>query len=695
MADLAGRSIEQLLDHEWIVSNGLGGFASSTVACLNTRKYHGLLVAAMSPPVRRMVLLSRLEETLHFGSRSFLLACNEYPGTFHPHGHHHLVAFRHDPHPRWAYQGDGWTIEKELQLLRGQNTVLISYTLLGTAQPVDLDLLPLLAMRGVHELSYQWNGALTVERSRAGRRVPPTRRSPEIFFAHDGDFVALRQWNLNTIYRREQQRGYSGLEDLWMPGVVRCTLSPGRTVHFACSADPIDLARVVGEADRQSSAIAAAAQKTDESLRSLSRAAESFVIDVPRGASVAVDAENCDAAVTAVIHAYPWSAPSTRAALAGIAGLFLVPGKLAQARALLLSLAGQLKGGLIPSDWPEDASPPLYRAADASLWFVRAVDRYLCYAGDDQTTFDKLLGAVEQIIESHRRGTAGLGIAADADGLLCTHEPGVATTWMDGRAGDWVITPRAGKPVELNALWYNAVCVADGLQRRRAERGAAAGGNATEYSALAASIKAAFNKRFWNESAGCCYDVIDPPDAAVRPNQLLAVSLPHAVLDSAARQAQVIETVLARLLTPLGVRTLSPDDPNYLGRYEGNVVSRERAYHQGSAFPWLLGPLISAHVRLHGRSAEARRQAAEWIAPCLAHLREYGQIPELFDGDAPHRAGGAIASALAAAELLRCQAEDILDRRPTPPVRKVADIIYVPKPIQPRAAATATRMRLS
>src|SRR5258706_2163757 len=260
--DLSVLSFETQLEREWLTTNGVGGFAASTIPGVNTRKYHGLLVAAMTPPVRQMVLLSRVEEFVHREGRSYPLSSSEYPGVIHPRGHEALRAFNPIPFPRWAYQGNGWTIEKQLRLLPGENTVCLSYTLLAADKSVEIELKPLFALRCVHDLMYQWNGRLLVESNGKGQayghhRIPPTSRTPEAFFAHDGKFHATPYWDLNTIYRREQERGYPGLEDVWMPGSVRWTLSPGQTVHFVCSTDPIDLNRVIpgGERDEAPSSL--------------------------------------------------------------------------------------------------------------------------------------------------------------------------------------------------------------------------------------------------------------------------------------------------------------------------------------------------------------------------------------------------------------------------------------------------------
>jgi predicted glycogen debranching enzyme len=656
---------DSLIGREWLSVNKIGGFACSTVPGLNTRKYHGLLIAAMTPPVRRMVLLSHVEEVVTCQGWNFPLACNEYPGTIFPRGDQSLRAFNPDPFPRWAYQGQGWTIEKSLRLLAGENTVVLSYTLLGGDQTVDLELRPLLALRGIHELMYQWNGKLTVEEKSPGHHhVPATSRTPEVFFAHDGAFEFDSNWYLNTIYRREQERGYGGLEDLWNPGAVHWSLRPGQTVHFVCSADPIGLDRILAKANEQWDEAALVSKSQEEPMDSLLRAADQFVLSVPR------DPGAPDLAQTDFVAAqYPWAPPSPRHALIAFAGLFLVPGKFSAGRGLLLSLLDRFADGLLPSSLSETGGDAVYQGADVSLWFVNAVHQYLRYSGDEETIRGPLLDAVLRVVTSYRLGTK-LGIRTDAQGLLQSHQPGAPTSWMDAQASDWVVTPRSGRPVELNALWYNAVRIAADL----AERFGAAE-KAEDLSELAASIKAAFNNRFWNDRNKCCYDVIDDHgyDSAVRPNQLLAVSLPYPVL-SADRFEPVLDRVRSELLTPFGLRTLSPADPAYQGHYGGNIINRDRAYHNGSAFPWLLGQFVTAYLVVHGRGEGARSEAKAILQPCVNYLLKdgLGQLCELFDGDKPYRPGGALASAASVAEVLRAYAQDVLDQQPAAAVKTMS-----------------------
>lgn len=645
--------LEHLLTREWLCTNGVGGYASSTVIGLNTRKYHGLLVASMSAPVRRMVILSRVEEQVIVGNRVVPLSSSEYPGVIHPAGHERLRCFSNEPFPRWAYQGDGWTIQKELHLLRGGNTVVLTYTLLCGDCKVDLQIRPLMALRGMHELMFQWNARLdAVEDEKDARllRIPATARTPEAFIAHDGAFEKFGDWYLSTIYRRERERGYSGLEDLWTPGVLRWTLTPGRSVHVVCSTEPIDLDQCIAQSQTDAADAPEAVPapivigtEHDHALATLFRAAEQFV------------------AGSDLLSGFHWPAPAVRDQLIAMPGLLLVTKRFAQARHILLKLTNWIQRGLLPSRWPEDGTAAPYDGADISLWYIHAIYHYLRYSGDEQTVQQSLLEPMVRIIRSYEAGT-DLGISLDADSLLLTHSPGKPTTWMDAKVGDWVITPRQGRPVELNALWYSALRIAAELCERF-DRSTWA----KDFQTRAATVQHGFNHRFWNAAADCCFDVVTNhgADASVRPNQIFAISLPYPVLATDCF-LPVIDDIRQMLLTPFGLRTLAPNDPSYQGRYRGDVVSRDRAYHQGSVYPWLLGAYVSAVVKAMGRTREVRRHALDVLQPCLDWMRDQGmgQMRELFDGNPPHEPGGCIASAIAVGELLRCYVEDVLDQRP-------------------------------
>ncbi|HTW93925.1 MAG TPA: amylo-alpha-1,6-glucosidase [Tepidisphaeraceae bacterium] len=641
--DIGAAGFDGLIGREWLLANGLGGYASSTLCGLNTRKYHGLLVAALLPPVRRMVLLSHLEETVVTDTAAIELGCNEYPGAIYPDGYKHLVAFNPAPFPRWAYQASGFTLEKSVQLIPGQNTVCVSYTLLAGDKSVQLELRPQFALRPMHDLMYQFNGIPQPREENSQIHIPATSRTPEVFLAHNGNYESQPNWYLNTIYRHEQERGYAGLEDLWSPGIFRRALLPGQTMRFICSTDPIDIDRVETEI---ASTCDAPAGTAPGDMDDLLHAAGQFI----------VQKKSPDRSSTAIITHYPWSTPSLRGWMISLPGLLLVPGRFGEAKSLLESAASMMEDGVIPTELSEDAASPIFQGADVSLWFAYALQRYFACTSDDGTA-RALLPAVDAIIRNYSHGTR-LGITMDADGLIASRVPAMATTWMDAKVGDWVITPRQGRPVELNALWYNALCFAADLFAHFGQNT-----RATELLSLAEKVRQSFNRRFWNAAEQCLFDVVDDrgADPAIRPNQIFSISLPHPVLDPL-RWPAVINIVMNHLVTPFGLRTLSPRDPAYQGRYAGNIVNRDRAYHQGSAYPWLIGPLVTALIKSRGRTESTLQLARSLIEAPLARLRGegLGLICELFDGDAPHHPGGAIACAPATGELLRCLAEDIL-----------------------------------
>lgn len=659
--DLAGVELPELIEHEWLVSNGLGGYASGTVCGLNTRKYHGLLVAAMSPPVRRMVLLSRIEETLFVRGKLHALSCAEYPGTINPCGYSLLQKFSADPHPRWAWQGDGWTLTRWLRLMPGRNAVVLSYCLLGCEQSAELLIRPMLALRSIHELSYQWNGKLSASRMGKKRmwRVSATCRTPEVFMSADTDFDAQPMWYLSHIYRREIERGYPGLEDLWTPGQFAWTLRPGQFVHFVCATDPISVPEALAEIEtREPFARRASIDPVERSAEVLRRSLSVFL---PSPA-----ARGPDAAVP--VTSLPWAPPRVREALMAYRGLFLATDRVESGRAFLRWCAEHIEDGLIPTSLDETGGRASYDAADTSLWFVQACYEHLQLRPDDEPFVrDVLYPAVVRIIEQYSAGTT-LGIRVDPDGLLRSAAPGMPTSWMNAKIGDWVVTPRQGKPIELQALWYNATRIAAEWCARFGDPVRAA-----VLDAAALQTRDTFNARFWHASVGCCFDVLTDhgADPSVRPNQLLAITLAFPVLDRS-RWEPVIDTVGARLLVSGAVRTLVREDPGYRGTYGGDICHRDRALHQGVAHPWLVVELARAAVRSADRAPAALRHVLEWIEPIVHRIDGEGLnlLAEVRDAEPPHRWGGAIAAALAPAMALALLRYDLhpAPALPVPPI---------------------------
>jgi predicted glycogen debranching enzyme len=672
-------SFEDQIGREWLAVNHLGGYASSTLCCLNTRKYHGLLVAATKAPVGRTVVLSRVEEFVQAENTIEALAANEYPGTIHPEGFRYLAAFSGEPYPRWAYRSKLWTIEKSLQLLQDRNAVLISYSVLTAAGPVELEVRPLMALRPIHALGYQHDRVFKLTPTSATHTPPDSpgqsftvsssTGGPDVHFAHDGTAHGSAYWYLNQLYRREEQRGYACLEDLWSPCVLKWTLTPGQTVHLVCSLDPLSVAEARGIVTRQASLHDRHRLTTDPNLQLLTRAAGKFL-------ARAAPAADANTPLQRVHSDFPWGAPSIRSALLGLTGLTLVPGFVDECEGFLRYCASEMQAGQIPSDLDEFTARPLFRGVDTSLLFIHAAHDYLRYtsptAGAGPHPAESFwLDLFEKILASYDRPLSDLAsgesqVAVDGDGLLVARAKGDANTWMDAKINDWVVTPRAGRPVGLNALWYSALTLT-AARLRKLGRSVAAG----RWESIAHRVKASFPQRFWNAATETCFDVVDDAwvDDALRPDQLFAISLPYPVLDDD-RAAKLLKSVRTHLLTPYGLRTLAPSHSAYMGRYEGNVLARDRAAYNGCVHPFLLAYFIRATIRLAARtpdaSATAKVEARELLDPLLKFARNPGQglLPELFSGDTPHHPGGAIASARSVGALLQTYAEDILGQRP-------------------------------
>jgi predicted glycogen debranching enzyme len=634
---------------EWLETNGLGGFASSTIAGVNTRRYHGLLVAATAPPVGRLVLLSKLEETLIIDSRRFDLSANQYAGAVHPRGYESLVEFRLDPFPTFTYKVAGIRLEKSVLMIHGENTTLIEYRVqkLGGEWPRELrlEVRPLIAFRDYHSTTHE-NNALNPHVSiQSGlASVTPYEGLPTLHLAHNGEaFEPTGCWYRNFEYPEEQARGLDFREDLYSPGAFYFDLLRRPQPCIIASTEPHDIRRAAD--DRQSEIdrrvqLTSIVASDNQLVRSLVVAADQFI--VARGRE------------KTVIAGYHWFSDWGRDTMIALPGLTLTTGHFDVARSILLEFARHVDRGMLPNRFPDAGEQPEYNTVDATLWYFEAVRALLERTGDYDFIKANLYSVLADIIDWHERGTR-YGIRVDADGLLLAGEAGVQLTWMDAKIGEWVVTPRTGKAVEIQALWYNALCVMKQLAR-------AFGDAARErhYHKSATRAKASFNQLFWNEEAGCLYDVVDGEmrDATMRPNQILAVSLPHSML-SRERARQVVDVVRRELLTPVGLRSLSPRDPQYRARYEGDSFSRDSAYHQGTVWAWLIGPFISAYLKVNEQGEASRQQAAEWLTAFASHLNEagVGQVSEIFDGNAPHGPRGCVAQAWSVATLLQAAEE--------------------------------------
>jgi predicted glycogen debranching enzyme len=640
------RDLNTALQREWLETNGLGGFASSTIVCANTRRYHGLLTAALRPPVGRTVLLSKLEETVLLDGQRFELSVNLYPGAINPTGQLYLKNFRLDPFPVFTFEIAGVEIEKRIFMPHGENTTVIEYELLGLGS-CTLELRPLIAFRDYHSVAHA-NPALNREYSETPGliSIAPYRDLPRLYFAHNAGLVTRNgEWYYNFDYPRERERGLEAREDLFQPFLMQFELRPGGRATVIASTFPRRAAdaesllrdeRVRRETERT------AAPDSDPLVAELTAAAHQFL--VRRGGDLHT-----------VIAGYHWFSDWGRDTMIALPGLTLVTGRFDIARDILLAFSRAVDQGMLPNRFPDAGETPEYNSVDASLWYFEAIRKFVEYTSDFHFVREDLYGAMKRILECYTAGTR-YGIHCDTDGLILAGDPGTQLTWMDAKVGDFVATPRPGKPVEIQALWYNALRFTETLANRFGDPGAA-----KRLGDLAAQAAHSFNELFWNESVGCFYDVVDGEtrDASIRPNQLIALSLGFTMVDPG-RARRALAVVERELLTPFGLRTLSPADPKYKPQCAGTPLERDSAYHQGTVWPWLLGPFITASVRLNGDAA--RDKAQVWLAAFPEHLRDagLGSISEIFDGDAPHEPRGCIAQAWSVAEILRVLVEERL-----------------------------------
>ena len=646
---------------EWLETNGLGGFASSSILGMNTRRYHGLLIAATRPPVGRIVMLSKFEEAVTVGGKRYQISSNRYPGALYPEGHRYLREFRLDPCPTFVFDLDGVVLEKSVFMPHGENTTVISYRAGGEA---DLELRPLIAFRDYHSTTHRNAGLDSRFEEEPGLiALQPYHDLPALYLAHDAATVSEGVgWFYNFEYDRERERGLDFQEDLFNPVTLRFQLNTGRDATVISSTQRhavIDAEHMRRREMARRAAIVAAAPKHHPLDQRLALAADQFLVQ--RG-----DLET-------VIAGYPWFSDWGRDTMIALPGLTLTTGRFAAARGTLQAFANAMDRGMLPNRFPDAGEQPEYNTVDATLWFFEAIRAYADATGDVNFVRTHLYSAMKQAIDWHLGGTR-YGIHVDTDGLLACGEPGVQLTWMDAKVGDWVVTPRIGKPVEIQALWYNALRIMQSF---------ADGEYARTVGEIAHRARASFREQFWNPHAGCLYDVVNGNalDASIRPNQIFALSLPHRMLDEE-RERCVLDVVERELLAPAGLRTLAPTDPQYRARYEGGVVSRDSAYHQGTVWPWLMGPFLTAYTRLNGSL-----KAKDWLATVEGML-EYsclGQIFEVADGDEPHHPGGCFAQAWSVGEILRVSA--LVRPRPL-----AVNPVHAPAPRNQRQRAAKKRV---
>jgi len=644
--------------HEWLVTNGLGGFACGTVAGANTRRYHGFLVASLNPPVERTLLVAKVELSVQYLGVQTDLSANEFAGgAISGQGFIHLESFTvEDGIPIFRYALADALLETRIFMAPGQNTSYLQVELLRATGPLRATFKPLVTYRDYHSQN-RGPKDFQLEADAAQVKVLAfTGARPYRLIISQGRYTAAPEWYWNFWHRTEAERGLDALEDLLTPGSFAADLTPGQPVYLSATAEAAtpapgaDVLAALAAASRR--LIAPLPKRTPEWIRTLAQASDQFIVRrgraaVSAAAGVAQHAATPGAAAFSIIAGYPWFTDWGRDTMISLPGLATSLGRYELSASILRTYARFVDRGMLPNCFPDGGAAPQFNTADATLWMFQALDHYLG-ANRDADLVRELFPILMSVIHSHAAGTR-FGIAVDpVDGLLRAGEPGTQLTWMDAKHGDLVFTPRIGKPVEINALWLNALHVAARLASRLR--------NAAEQrfcQSLLSGASASFS-RFWNAESGCLYDVIDGPggtrDARIRPNQILAVSLPYCVLDLAQMRA-VVDCCARELLTSHGLRTLSPRDPGYIGRYGGDPGQRDAAYHMGTAWAWLLGPFARAHYRVYGDA----RLSQSFLAPIAQHLSSacVGTVSEVFDGDAPHSAGGCFAQAWSVAEILR------------------------------------------
>ena len=683
--------LSKAAEKEWLETNGIGGYASSTIIGANTRRYHGLLMAATRPPLGRTLLLSKLEEFLCINGEEFPLSENIYPNAIYPEGHKNLSQFSLNPFPTFDYSMNGIHIKKIVFMVHGENTTVILYKIkCDGKQPFALTVKVrvLVAFRDYHWLTHENPAFKTAYQSLAnnGIRLQPYDTLPPLYLFHNaGAMDNTSFWYKNMEYTKEIERGLESHEDHFSPFALHFELNLDKDFYIAASTKEYEeintLELFSKELKRRQREAGSLKLGTNNSMLVQACSLNQNVLvqstrsNQQKGGGVLEAGGDkllrlCNSLLSvsdsfivkresdkkSIIAGYHWFGDWGRDTMISLPGLTLVQGRFEDAREILLSFAQYVSKGMIPNRFPDYGETPEYNTVDASLWYIQAVYQYLLFAKDLNTIRKDLFGVLKEIVAHYMKGTR-YNIHMDSDGLIYAGVAGVQLTWMDAKVGDWVVTPRMGKAVEINALWYNALKIMAFLAREMDLNN-----ESKDYNNLAQKVSKSFNEVFWFDEGQYLYDYIDGEtrSKAIRPNQVFAVSLPYSML-SKKRQRKVVEIVKECLLTPYGLRSLSPKDKDYIGRYCGNVYERDRAYHQGTVWAWLIGPYISAYVKAYAGNKDALEYIKGLFVPFYEHLFDagLGTVSEIFDGNPPHTPRGCISQAWSVAEILRVYFEHV------------------------------------
>jgi predicted glycogen debranching enzyme len=657
----AGKEVEELLCKEWLLTNTRGSYSSSTVIGCNTRRYHGLLVGSMNPPANRIMALSNLLELLICEGEIYNLSTFEFNEKLNPAGFKHIKQFRHDTGVHFEYQLNGLELTKDIYLLRNDDVILVRYSFKNVERPSDFVIRPFVGLRDFHSLQKSYAPLCSAQLGENLFVCHDVPHSCEMLLNCPGMvFEKDPQWWFNFVYRQDRDRGQDFVEDLWAPGFYKCSLSvrqvgieaPHEIVFKASLSQSsntgapgqlakVNIERVTDELNNAQRTIVANIETGDETTRRLFLAADAFICRRRSDGSYR----------TTLLAGYPWFFDWGRDAFIALPGLLLATGRFEEAKSVLTTFAHAADEGMIPNRFDDRSDTAYFNSVDASLWFINAAFEYLKVTVDGTTFTDELLPTIHQIIEAYRQGTR-FDIRADIDGLITAGNEQTQLTWMDAKCGGVAFTPRYGKAVEVNALWFNSLCrLAKFYATWDTEK-------ADRFDVMAEKAGASFCNLFWNKQAGCLNDCVHPDssvDNSCRPNQIFAVSMEFSPLPLE-QQRQVVDVVQQKLLTPFGLRSLSFDDDRYKGRYIGNQQQRDGSYHQGTVWAWLIGPFIEAYLKVNDFSPQSRAKAKEFVEPLIEHLTKdgcLGSISEIFDGDSPHEPRGCFAQAWSVAELIR------------------------------------------
>jgi predicted glycogen debranching enzyme len=665
----AEKNIEDLLTKEWLLTNSRGGYASSTIVGCNTRRYHGLLIGALNPPVNRIMALANCLEMIVINGGIINLSTFEFNDKFSPQGCTYLVRFRQDIGVHFDYRLPQLELTKSVYLLRDTDTVGLLYDFTSVQKEVEFVLRPFIALRDFHTLqkSYaplcsEWlgEGLLVHHNIQDGPTLTTSYQTATsgncklLLKCTSANFEKDEQWWFNFVYRNDRERGQDFTEDLWTPGFFKCKIEKPTKIIFWASlckhrrqnqqADNIKkLCKNLQK--HQNAVIAASSSATgktrDRNFITLSLAADQFISKRRVNQHYR----------TTILAGFPWFADWGRDAFVALPGLLLSTGRFEQAKSVLTTWAQAADNGMLPNRFDDYSDTAYFNSIDASLWFINAAFEYLNATGDLETFARELLPTIHRIIDSYYNGTR-FDTHADAEGLITSGSKDTQLTWMDAKYEGVAFTPRYGKAVEINALWYNGLCRLAEFYTGRDKKAE------SHFKSIADKIKKSFCELFWNETTGCLNDCILPDgsvDLTLRPNQIFAVSLPFSPLPPKLAKC-VVDVVQKELLTPYGLRTLNTRSAHYKGGYTGHQQQRDQAYHQGTVWPYLIGPFVEAYLKVNNFSQKSKDEAADFIEPLMRHLTEdgcLGQLAEIFDGDPPHHPKGCIAQAWSIAELIR------------------------------------------